>query len=171
MFSRSHETAKTDDISNGARCKSYSWSQSHSDLEIRIRLTNKVKYEEINVVVNRQEISVELVDDNEHSPADDIDQVSPDKVLIEGKFEHPVDTDSVYWLIDNEEASIVIYIDKAEDMWWKQLLLNEEVFEAGPKNYVVAMDHLDDGSRMMIDKLIIDQRNKLMSKDDKFSPA
>lgn len=89
------------------------------------------------------------------------------EVLVDGRLEHPIDQESACWLLDNEhEPAIVIYVDKSEELWWKQLFLNEQTIEMGPKNRTILMDHLDDGSRMMIDKLIVDQRNKLMRSNE-----
>lgn len=130
-----------------------------------------VKHEDVNVVITKRNICVEIARSNTRQHRDDPIVLEPIETLVDGKFEHPIDRDSVCWLIENDEPCIVIYVDKAEEMWWKKLLFNEEVTEAGPRSYTVPMDNLDDESRMRIDKLICDQRNKLLSKDDQYSPA
>lgn len=142
-------------IYNGARCKFYCWSQSHSDLEIRIKLAKAIRYDNVDVTITSNYIKVMIV-------VGDIKKEHEFKTItiMEGNFEYEVSTESSYWLLDNEDLNIVIYIDKLERMWWKQLLLNEEVTEKGLKNYTILMDHLDDGSRMAVDKLIVEQRNK-----------
>jgi len=153
-----------ENIHNGAMCRSYRWSQSHCDIEIRVNLTETVKYENINLSISTEFIRLELL-----CPKQTIGKGNlniPDgnvqtKTLMQGVFEHRIKTDSVYWLLDNEEPCIVIYVDKVEPMWWKNLLVDEEVTESGPKHYVVPVDHLDDGSRMIIDKLVAEQRNKV----------
>lgn len=96
---------------------------------------------------------------------------SPIDVLMNGRFEHPVDRESVYWLVVKDEHNLVIYIDKREDRWWKQLLIDEEVTVSGRRNYSVPMEHVSEGARMEIDKLIKDQRGKLIERDDEFSLA
>lgn len=150
------------DIYNGAICKSYCWSQNHSDLEIRVKLLRIVKYENINVSVSPDKIRVEIIDNQKPANlVNHIDQVGSETVcLIDGQFEHSVCTDSAYWLLDNDEPSIVIYVDKSESMWWKNLLIKEEIIRSGPRNYLIQMDNLDDGSRMAVDKLITEQRKK-----------
>lgn len=157
-------------IYNGASCKSYCWSQSHSDLEISVKLVRVVKYENVNVMITSNQIRVELID----RLADHSDQNEfCTKCLIDGQFERSVRAESAYWLLDNDEPSIVIYIDKMENMWWKQLLINEEATLAGPRNYSIQMDNLDDGSRMVVDKLIVEQKKKIHSNsnEDSLSPA
>lgn len=145
-------------IFNGARCKAYSWSQSHGDLEIRIKVDKSINYENIQVDVSKTDICVEVLRESVAG----YDSVQPSEIMIEGKFEHPVDTESVYWLIEDEKLQnyIVIYVDKAEEMWWKRLLIGEETIERGSRYYTVAMDQLDDSSRMAIDRLVNEQQQK-----------
>lgn len=148
---------------NGSKCRSYCWSQSHSDVEISVKLKQIVKYENVNVTISPSSIKVELYDVLRPSECQQQlrDDFSSGKVtLIEGQFEHPIITESFYWLLDNDGPCVMIYFDKSENIWWKQLLLNEEVTESSPRNYTVLMDHLDNGSRMCIDRLIVEQRNK-----------
>lgn len=166
MSSRSyHET----DIFNGAQCKAYSWSQSHTDLEIRIKLTRPIRNEDLRVTVSKKKLCIELIQDQTNTPGIDLSQ--PVETLVIGEFEHPVDTESACWFVDSVDLCLTIYIDKKEEMWWKQLLLNEEVTAAGPKSYSVPMDQLDECSRMVIDKLITDQKKKMIDKSDYFSPV
>lgn len=158
------------DIYNGARCKSYCWSQSLSDIEVRVNLSKMVSYEDVSVSITQSSIKVEL--DIDYDSADsDLDGPST-KTLMKGKFEHPVDTESASWLLDKDGPCIVIYIDKAENLWWQKLLIDEHPTKAGPRNYTMLMDHLDDGSRMAVEKLIIEQRNKALNRNsDDLSPA
>lgn len=128
-----------------------------------------VSYEDVNVSVTQESIKVELDCDCD-SAYSDSDESSL-KTLVKGKFEHPVDTESAAWLLDKDGPCIVIYLDKAENLWWQKLLLNEQVTKAGPRNYTVLMDHLDDGSRMAVEKLVIEQRNKILQNTDDLSPA
>lgn len=157
-------------IYNGASCKSYCWSQNHSDLEIRVKLTKVIKYEDVNVTITSKRVKVEIID----QPVSHGKQVEfSSSCLIDGQFEQSVSAESAYWLLDNEEPSIVIYIDKSESMWWKQLLLDEEATQIGPTNFSIAIDNLDDGSRMVVDKLIVEQKKKVNSNnyEDSLYPA
>lgn len=164
---------------NGSKCKSYCWSQSHSDIEISVKLTEMVKYEDINVIIGPSDIKVELLipkqrsiyKQQQHQDQQHSSECSncTRMTLIEGQFEHQITTESVYWLMDNDGPCIMIYLDKSENIWWKQLLRNEEVTESSPRNYTILMDHLDNGSRMCIDRLIVEQRNKRTDSENFFS--
>lgn len=151
------------EIFNGARCQTYSWSQSHSDLEIRAKLPKgKTQEIKIKIKLKKGEILVKVYVCN------GFECFHP----VLGRFEHEVDVESAYWMVDKESSSLVIYLDKTEDMWWNKLLVHEQPTELGPKNYTVPMDELDEGARMAVDKLITDQKKKLISsRDDKLSPA
>lgn len=164
--------ASTELIFNGAQCKTYSWSQSHTDLEINVSLRGSIKREDIRVTLTNDEICIELLP-SATSVSQTIPPGQPVNILVEGKFEHPVDTESAYWLVEKGKSNLVVYIDKREDRWWKQLLINEKVTTTGPKNYSIPMEHLDEGARMSIQKLIKEQREKRVADgdDDEFSLA
>lgn len=126
-----------------------------------MKLTKTIKQDQINVALSKRKICVNLTDGYEK------------KTLIKGKFEHQIDVDSAYWVLDKEGPHLVIFMDKIEDMWWKKLLEDETASEQGPKNFTVPMDQLDEGSRMVIDKLVTSQKKKLTRGNDidSLSPA
>ena len=164
-FARTQTSLKTmnsaTDIFNGARCKSYSWSQSHGDLEIKIQLDKSVRQEDIHVDIMRQSICVEA----STNAAVIYDPCCPFETLVQGEFEHPIDTDSVYWLIESEPSQnqLLIYMDKSEDLWWKRLLVGEESVEPGSRNYTISLEQLDSSSHMVVDRLIREQQSKANS--------
>lgn len=152
------------EIYNGARCKTYSWSQSHSDLEVRIELEDQISYENLKVGVTSDHIRVDWMKS--------LNTVNvEEKTIVEGDFEDSVDQESVYWVLNTERRPcLIIYMDKTIGKWWDKLLKNEEASEKGPVDRIIDMDDLEDGSRMAIDKLINEQKSKLFLHDvDDFS--
>lgn len=153
------------DMYNGARCKTYSWTQSLMDIEIRMVLGRQISYEEVVVEVTSTTVCVRLQTQSLTSSLSKLDQDSASLILIKGELEHPVIPSSLYWLIDNDKrSSIVLFLDKSNPLWWKRLLKDEKQLERGQREYAIAIEHLDDGSRMMINKLVIEQRNKMRRK-------
>lgn len=130
-----------------------------------------VSYEDVSVEITTESIKVELDTDEYESIDSNSASWSSVKTLMMGKFEHPIDTESESWLIDKDGPCIVIYIDKVENLWWRKLLVDEQVTKEGPRNYTVLMEHLDDSSRMAIDKLVVEERNKALRRNDDLSPA
>lgn len=147
-------------IFNGADCRSYCWSQSHSDLEVRVKLIKSLDYDDLTVNIQSDSICIELEKSRVEQVQLDCCESQID-TLLEGKFEHPVDVDSAYWVLDREEPAVVIYIDKVEKLWWKSLLYGEQVIELGSQNYSVPLSDLTDEYRVVIDKLVHDQKDKL----------
>lgn len=141
--------SKPSAIFNGANCRSYSWTQSHSDLEICIKLNQLIKYEHLDVVVTQKSIKV----------ASNL----KGEIFIDGIFEQQVATETVYWILDVEDCSVVVYIDKAEDCWWQKLLINEVAAEIGQRHYSIPMEQLDEGSKMSVEKIINEQKQKILN--------
>lgn len=141
---------------NGAICKTYCWSQGHSDLEIRIFIDRNTNHDEIRVILSKTFIRVE------RSPVE-LRQETSSIVLMEGLLERDVRKDSLFWVIDKDLQCIVIYIDKQESLWWQRILRDEDLVEEGPRFYSVPMDNLNDSSRMAIDKLIVERRREIQA--------
>lgn len=143
------------DIYNGADCKSYRWSQSHADLEIRVALLHPVDRSNICVQATSASIIVRLKGRNLSTSS------LYHTVLLDRRFTNPVDTSSLYWTIDMDDYCVSIYIDKCERSWWKSLFQQEQVTTSGRVERQIRGDDLDDASRAVIDRLIVEQRHKL----------
>lgn len=143
-------------ILNGARCKSYEWAQSYNDLEIRIKLAKTVKIDDIIVDATKSDISVEIL---QQAAAN---KILTSEVVMDGEFEHAIDSESLSWIIEpvEGESQLVIYADKMENLWWKKLLVSEEYVELGPRSFTVPKDSLDRGAHMAIDRLISEQTKR-----------
>lgn len=158
------------EISNGARCKTYRWSQSHSDLEMRIELEQPVTHEDIEVEVISNHLKIRQI-----KHLDNIDKFlaheTETHTIVEGDLEDSVDTESVYWVLDVErKPCLIVYMDKIIHKWWKELLKNEIATQRGKTHYVIDVEDLNESSRMTIDKLICEQRAKFNLHDnDDFS--
>lgn len=148
------------DFFNGAKCNSYCWSQNHSDLEIRIKLTRPLRYEEVDVSVSNDRIKVVMLEEPHQNPSRRLCKAHSKYCLLEGSFEHQIDTSSVYWLLDKQDCSILIYLDKLENRWWKELLINEAVNIVGNRNYTIPLESMSEESRMVVERMIMEQRNK-----------
>lgn len=171
MSSQLFDSGNSSLIFNGAACSSYCWSQSHSDLEIRVKLKTNIRYEDVEVELIGEKIKVFIRDrwtngDGLYDRLDNCNFIT----LLDGRLERAVDKDTLCWLIDSDDRAIVIYVDKLENLWWSKLLDDEEPNEIGPKNYSVMIDHIDLGSRMVIDRLVTEQRNKMIEKRDRGEP-
>ena len=81
-----------------------------------------IRNEDIRVIVSKDNLCIELMQDE--TKAHGLDRGKPAEVLVIGEFEHPVDTESACWFVDNKDSCLTVYIDKKEEMWWKQLLLD-----------------------------------------------
>lgn len=138
---------------NGARCKSYCWSQGHSDLEVRVLLDRACSNNDIRVSLTYRYLKIELIY-SEFTPCKTV------KVLLEGTLERSVVKDSLFWHIDDQPKVLVLFMDKLESLWWNSLIVGEQAIERGITQRSIPSDSLDEGARMVINKLIAEQKEK-----------
>lgn len=154
------------DIFNGARCETYRWSQSHSDLEIRVELERPITHEDIEVEVTSSHLRISRI-----NHLDTIDKFlageTETQILVEGDLEDHVDVESAYWVLDMEQRPcLIVYIDKVVGKWWNGLLKNEISTQKGPTQHIIDIEDLPEDSRMTIDKLVYEQRAKFDLNDN-----
>jgi len=135
---------------NGANYKDYSWTQTLSDIEIRLPLSflnYKVKSRELNVKITKNRIIAGL----KNKPG-----------IIEGKFFGPIKEEESLWTLDNNIVTIQLEkIDKQS--WWGSIIDTDTKIntqKVKPENS--QLSDLDGETRGMVEKMMYDQRQKQM---------
>lgn len=154
-----------DEILNGAQCEHYSWTQTISDLEIRVNIPNHSSNDAFSSISNSNKRS-DSHDPNEsvklHITSKDISLEWNSIIILRGRFERQVDKQSACWTIERQAHStngtsinwLVLYLDKLDHLWWSEFLREEKQSLVGSKFRVMSMADLNQESRMTVYKLI-----------------
>lgn len=134
-------------IFNGARCSNYSWTQTHSDLEIHIPVGSLENLDMIDIALTLDKIKIS----------------TRDSVLLDGRLERDVIKSSITWQqeVTFDQKFLIVYMDKMQNLWWKTLLIGEKQLQIGPVERISSMYGMDESSRSRIDKLITDHKIRL----------
>lgn len=88
------------------------------------------------------------------------------ETLAKGELHAPIRPDESFWQIDRGEGSLVLHMDKRDDMsWWSCVLrgapeVDIQAIEPGNSK----LDDLDGETRGMVEKMMYDQRQKAAGK-------
>ncbi|CAI8016867.1 Nuclear movement protein nudc [Geodia barretti] len=103
----------TSDVYNGADMDSYQWSQTVTEVEIKVGLEEGTTAKHVKVDIQNERIRVEILHP-EH------------KVVLDGKLTNRVKVDESMWNVDRETSTLCINLEKSKELMWKSVLEGEK---------------------------------------------
>merc|ERR1719390_530394 len=132
------------------------WTQQLSDLEIKVPMPAHIKSRDLNIKFTKTRITVGV---KGQAPA------------LEGELHKKVIVDDCFWTLEDApgelgEKEIVIALQKEDkQMWWKNVIVGDPEIntqKVQPENS--KLSELDGETRMTVEKMMYDQRQKAMGK-------
>uniref|UniRef100_A0A674I3D7 NudC domain-containing protein 3 n=1 Tax=Terrapene triunguis TaxID=2587831 RepID=A0A674I3D7_9SAUR len=140
------------DSYNGAVRENYAWSQDYSDLEIKVPVPKHiVKGRQVSVDLSSSSIRVAVLEG------------SSQRVLVEGRLTHKINTESSLWSLEPGKC-ILINLNKVGEYWWSAILEGEEPIDIDKINKERSMATVDEEEHAVLDRLTFDYHQKLQGK-------
>ncbi|KAM6288741.1 nudC domain-containing protein 3 [Aegotheles albertisi] len=140
------------DSYNGAVRENYAWSQDYSDLEIKVPVPKHiVKGKQVSVDLSSGALRVAVLEG------------SSQRVLMEGKLTHRINTESSLWSLEPGKC-VLINLNKGDEYWWNAVLEGEEQIDIDKINKERSMATVDEEEHAVLDRLTFDYHQKLQGK-------
>jgi hypothetical protein len=134
------------DAYNGATTDKYSWSQTISELDVKVFVGPEVvKGKAVTVDIKSDSLTVRV--NSEKEP------------ILTGRFEFPIVKDESYWNLVPGEA-VHVYLQKSQERWWKALLEGEAPIDMSKIEPIKPMEDLPDAEQMKIQELLWQEEQK-----------
>ncbi|XP_056669019.1 nudC domain-containing protein 3 isoform X2 [Monodelphis domestica] len=149
---RQEQFQKNPDSYNGAVRENYTWSQDYSDLEVKVPVPKHVlKGKQVSVDLSSSSIRVAILEGN------------GERILMEGKFTHKINTESSLWSLEPGKC-VLINLNKVGEYWWSAILEGEEQIDIDKINKERSMATVDEEEHAVLDRLTFDYHQKLQGK-------
>ncbi|NXD88547.1 NUDC3 protein, partial [Halcyon senegalensis] len=140
------------DSYNGAVRENYAWSQDYSDLEVKVPVPKHiVKGKQVSVDISSGAIRVAVLEG------------SSQRVLMEGKLTHKINTESSFWSLEPGKC-VLINLNKGYEYWWNAILEGEEQINIDKIDKERSMATVDEEEHAVLDRLTFDYHQKLQGK-------
>uniref|UniRef100_A0A6I8NB85 NudC domain-containing protein 3 n=1 Tax=Ornithorhynchus anatinus TaxID=9258 RepID=A0A6I8NB85_ORNAN len=149
---RQEQFQASSDSYNGAVRDNYSWSQDYSDLEVKVPVPPHIrKGKQVSVDLTSSTIRVAVLEGG------------AERVLMEGKFTHKVNTESCLWSLEPGKC-VLVNLNKVGEYWWSAILEGEEQIDIDKINKERSMATVDEEEHAVLDRLTFDYHQKLQGK-------
>ncbi|XP_075414219.1 nudC domain-containing protein 3 [Tenrec ecaudatus] len=143
---------KNPDSYNGAVRENYIWSQDYMDLEVKVPVPKHI--------VKGKQVSVDLSSDSVRVAVLEEDG---ERVLMQGKLTHKINTESSLWSLEPGKC-VLVNLSKVGEYWWSAILEGEEPIDIDKINKERSMATVDEEEHAVLDRLTFDYHQKLQGK-------
>ena len=130
---------------NGGTLEKYMWTQTLSEVDIRVKVPEGTKSRQLNIEIKPTKITI---------------GIKGQTPIIQGDLEKKIKIDDSSWVIDNNE--VVITLAKVNNMeWWSKIVHGEPEINTKkiqPENS--KLEDLDGETRSTVEKMMFDSRQK-----------
>jgi len=144
------ESKEPPPLGNGGKTDKYTWTQTLGALEVYVDVRPGVKAKQIVCDIGNETLKVEI---------------KGEQLILDGKMHAKVKSDDCMWtLLDNK--CVQITIEKFDNMkWWSSVMQGDSGIDTKkivPENS--KLSDLDGETRMTVEKMMYDQRQKSLGK-------
>lgn len=130
------------EIYNGAAFENYCWSQTFLDVDIVIRIPDKITAKDLKVVIATKTISVKL----------------KDQILLQGELCQKCKHNDAIWSLDRNRLQV--HLDKCQEKWWNCLVTSENRLDLSKIDCSRPFEDLPQEAQAKIEELGWNQERK-----------
>lgn len=132
------------DSYNGAVYDNYSWSQSISEVDIRVKIPENISKKQLCIEIKTKNISVRLKNSS--------------TVILEGELCQKCKSQEAIWSLD--QTNLQIHLEKAMEAWWDCLTLSEPKLDFKKMDCSRPYEELTPEAQAKIEELTWNQERK-----------
>ena len=150
-------TPIVDESWNGAVRDNYTWSQTLTDLDLRVIVPKGTTAKDLKIDITTSHLKVILLNTR--------DQENPGpRTVIEGEFTRKVIPSQSMWSIEKATSVVHINLEKPQEVMWKSVLKGEPEIDLTKVDTTRNMEDFDPETQAAIQRVTYDHHQKLQGK-------
>ena len=150
-------TPIVDESWNGAVRDNYTWSQTLTDLDLRVIVPKGTTAKDLKIDITTSHLQVVLL--NTRDP----ENPSP-RTIIDGEFTRKVIPSQSMWSIEKATSVVHINLEKPQEVMWKSVLKGEPEIDLTKVDTTRNMEDFDPETQAAIQRVTYDHHQKLQGK-------
>ena len=146
-----------DESWNGAVRDNYTWSQTLTDLDVRVIVPKGTTAKDLKIDITTSHLKVVLL--NTRDP----ENPGP-RTIIEGEFTRKVIPSQSMWSIEKATSVVHINLEKPQEVMWKSVLKGEPEIDLTKVDTTRNMEDFDPETQAAIQRVTYDHHQKLQGK-------
>ena len=147
------------DAYNGSVTENYIWSQSLTDVDIKVPIPPGTKAKELTVDIQNQHLKVSLK--KPHVKKSPTGRDWP-QVFVDGRLPYKVKANESMWNMDG--STLQINLEKCEERMWKFVVEGEEEIDTTKLDTSKDLSEFDEDARAAFRKVVHDHNQKMQGK-------
>ena len=151
------KTTIADESWNGAVTDNYTWSQTLTDLDLRVIVPKGTTAKDLKIDITTSHLKVVLL--NTRDP-----KYPGPRIIIEGEFTRKVIPSQSMWSIEKATSVVHINLEKPQEVMWKSVLKGEVEIDLTKVDTTRNMEDFDPETQAAIQRVTYDHHQKLQGK-------
>eukprot|EP00731_Ephydatia_muelleri_P028426 Em0020g70a len=139
------------DAYNGARLENYTWSQTLTDVDIRIPVDPSITAKDVKVDIKNDHLTVVVLKPER-------------KVMVDGQLLNRIKVEDSLWNLDKGSGVLQINLEKTKEMMWKSVMVGDTEIDLSKVDNTKNMSDFDEEAQAAIQRVTYDHHQKMLGK-------
>lgn len=139
------------DAYNGAQLENYTWSQTLTDVDIRILVDPSITAKDVKVDIKNDRLTVIVLKPER-------------KVVVDGQLLNRIKVEDSLWNLDKGSGVLQINLEKTKEMMWKSVMVGDTEIDLSKVDNTKNISDFDEEAQAAIQRVTYDHHQKMIGK-------
>ena len=144
-------TVLASDTYNGAQLDNYTWSQTLTDIDVRVPVDLSITAKDIKVDIKNDHLTVMVLRPER-------------KLLLDGQLVNRIKVEDSLWNLDKGTGVVQINLEKAKEAMWKSVIMGDKEIDLSKVDNTKNISDFDEEAQAAIQRVTYDHHQKMLGK-------